>query len=91
MNWHKCKLNFIILQTNLAIGSANFIGIMNWVHYIDSQFNFNFQLIWLHVVNNFMMWYPYSRLHIINFMNSIISFHKEQYIMYKILLIDPHD
>jgi len=38
----KCKLNFMILQTNLVVGSINFIGMMNQVHYIDNQFNLNF-------------------------------------------------
>jgi hypothetical protein len=37
----------MILQTNLAIGSTKFSGIMNQVHYIHNQFNFNFQPIWL--------------------------------------------
>jgi hypothetical protein len=31
MNSQKCKLNFTILQTNLAIASTNFVGIMNQV------------------------------------------------------------
>ena len=61
----------MILQTNLAIGSNKFIGIMNQVHYIDNQFNLNFQQISLHVVNNFMI--------------CIIVFHKECCIMFKIL------
>ena len=56
MNPHKCKLNFMILQTNLTIGSTNFIGITNQVHCIDNQFNFNFHPISLHVVNTFMIW-----------------------------------
>ena len=46
-----CKLNFLILQTNLAIVFFNFIGIMHQVHYIDNQFNLNFQPISLHVVS----------------------------------------
>jgi hypothetical protein len=33
------------LQINLAIGYTNFIGIMDQVHYIDNQFNLNFQSI----------------------------------------------
>ena len=28
MNSHKCKLNFMVLQTNIALGSTNFIGII---------------------------------------------------------------
>jgi hypothetical protein len=87
-----CKLNFTILQTNLAIiGSTNVIGIMNQAHYIDNQFNSNFQPISLHVVDNFMIWYPYSQFHKINFMNCVSLFHKEWYIMDKILLIVPCD
>jgi hypothetical protein len=35
------KLNLLILQANLALGSTNFIGIIHQVHYIDSQFNLN--------------------------------------------------
>jgi hypothetical protein len=82
----------MILQTKLAIiGSTNVIGIMNQAHYIDKQFNSNFQIISLHVVNNFMIWYPYSQLHKINFMNCITLFYKERYIMDKILLITPCD
>ena len=45
MNSQKCKLNFMILQINLAIGSTNYIGIMNQVHFVDNQFNFHFQPI----------------------------------------------
>jgi hypothetical protein len=74
----------MILQTNLAIGSTNVIGIMNQIQYINNCFNLNFQLILLHVVNNFMIWYPCSQLHEINFMNHMGLFHKEQYIVYKI-------
>ena len=73
----KHELNFMILQTNLAIGSTNFIGIMNQVYYIDNQFSLNFQPISLHVVNNIM--------------NCIIVFHKERYMMCTILLMAPHD
>ena len=36
---------------------------MNPIHYIGNRFNLNFQLIWLHAMNNFMIWYPYSQLH----------------------------
>jgi hypothetical protein len=42
MNLWKCKLNFMILQTNLVIGSTNFFGIMNLVYYIDNQFSLYF-------------------------------------------------
>ena len=46
MNLQNCKLNFMNLQTNLAIlGSTKFIGIVNQLHYIDNQFNLNFQPI----------------------------------------------
>jgi len=92
MDSQKCELNFMILHTNSAIGSTNFIGIVNHVHYIDNQFNLNFQPISPHVVDNFMLWCPYSQLHKINFMNYIALFHKEHlFIMYKILLIAPCD
>jgi hypothetical protein len=77
VNLWKCKLNFMILQTNLAIGSTNYIGILNQVHFIDNQFNSNFQPISLHVVNNFM--------------NYITVFHKERYVVYENLLIAPHN
>ena len=49
VNSQKCKFNFMILQTNSAIVSTNFIGIMIQVHYIDNQFNLNFQQNSLHV------------------------------------------
>jgi hypothetical protein len=91
MNSQKCELSFIIIQINLAIDSTSFIGIMNQVHYIENQFKLNFQPISLHVVNHFMIWCPYSQLQKINFMKCIALFHNEQYIMYKILLIAPHD
>ena len=52
----------MVLQINLARGSTNFIGFMNQVHYIDNQFDFNFQPISLRVMNNFMIWYTYSQL-----------------------------
>ena len=81
----------MIFESNLAIGSTNCIGIMNQVYNIDNQFDLNFQSISLHVVNNFMIWYLYLQLHKIDFMNYIALFHKEQYIMYKILLITPHN
>jgi hypothetical protein len=42
MNLWKYKLNFMILQTNLVIGSTNFIGIMNQVYDIDNQFSLYF-------------------------------------------------
>ena len=45
MSLQKCKLNFMILQTNLAVGSTNFVGIMNQVHYVDNQLSLIFQLI----------------------------------------------
>ena len=80
----------MILQTNSARGSTNFIRIMNQVHCIHNQFNLNCQPTSLHVVNNFTIWYLYSQLHIIDFMTHITLFHKEQYNMYKILLITPH-
>ena len=35
----------MILQINLAISSTNFIDIMSIVHYVDNQFNSNFQPI----------------------------------------------
>ena len=54
MNSHKCKIAFKILQTNLEIGSIDFIGIMNQVHCKYNQFNLNFQPISLHVVYNFI-------------------------------------
>ena len=54
------------------------------------QFNLNFQAISLHA-NNFMIWYPCSQRRKIEFMNCIILFHKEWYIMQKVLLITPHD
>ena len=73
------------------MNSTNFIVIMNQVHCIDNQFNLSFQPISLHVVNNFIIWYPYLQLHEINFMNYITLFHKEYYIMYKFLLITPRD
>ena len=71
MKSHKCKLNFMIPKTNLAIGSTSFIGIMNQFHYMNNQFSLNLQPISLHVVNNFMIWYTYSQLHKINFMSCI--------------------
>ena len=52
MNTQKCKLNFIFLNTNLAISYTNLIGITN---HIDNQFNLNFQLISLHVLNSFII------------------------------------
>ena len=74
-------------KSNLAIGSTNFIG-LDQVHYIDNLFNLNVQLISLHVVNIFLIiWYPYSQLHKIDFLNCIILFHKEWYIVYKIFLV----
>ena len=36
-----------------------------------------------------MIWYPHSQPHKINFMNRMSLFHKEWYIMYKIILIAP--
>ena len=47
---------------------------MNQVPYTNNQVNLNFPLILLHVVNNFMIWYPYSQLHKIDFIGFI---HKE--------------
>ena len=66
----------MILQTKLALGSTNFIGIMNQIHYIDNQFNLNFQPISLHIVNNFMIWFSYLELHKINFLNYELYFTK---------------
>jgi hypothetical protein len=40
MDLENCKLDFMILQTNLALACIDFIGIMNQVHYIDNQFKF---------------------------------------------------
>jgi hypothetical protein len=79
------------LQTNLAICSTNFIGTMNQVHCIENQFNLNYQPTSLHVVNKSTIWYLYSHLHIINFVNNISLFHKKRFIMYDILLITIHD
>ena len=59
------------------MGSTNFTGIKNQVHHIDNQFNLNFQAISLHVLNNFMIWYPIPQFHKINFMNQITSSHKD--------------
>ena len=72
-NQHKCRFNFMILQTNLAIGSTNFVGIMNQVHNIDNQCSFNFQPISLHVVINFMIWYPYSHNQFYEWYNFMIQ------------------
>lgn len=36
------KDEFTKVQTSLAIGSTNYIGIINHVHYVDNQFNFHF-------------------------------------------------
>ena len=58
---------------------------------LDNQFNFNIQPISLHIVAIFMIWYPYSQLHKINFMSCITLLQKKWYIMYKILLITPLD
>lgn len=91
MNARKCKLNFMILQTDLAIDSLNFNGIMNQVHYSDNQFNLNIQPIFnICFVNKVMIWYPVSQLQKINFMNCIAISHKERCIMYKNLLIALH-
>ena len=49
MNSQKFELNIIILQPNLAIGSTDFIGIVNQVRCIDNQFILKFQTITLHV------------------------------------------
>jgi hypothetical protein len=73
---NKTQLNFMILQTNLAIGSTNFMGIMNQVHYMENQYNLKFQPISLMLWTNFMIWYPYSQLHKIKFMKCINIFHK---------------
>ena len=62
----------------LAIGFIKFIRIMNQIHYIHNQLNLNSQPILLYVVSNFIIWYPYSQLHIINFMNCITLFHKNR-------------
>ena len=70
MNAHKCQLNLMILQTNLAIGSTDVIGIMNQVHYsltlIMSHHTFHQKewykqgvtyLIMSHFVDLCIMWY----------------------------------
>jgi hypothetical protein len=82
MNSKKWKLNVMILQTNLAMCSTNFIATMNQVHYIDNQFSLNIWPISLQVVNNFTIWYPCPQFYKINFKKYIIWFHKERYIMY---------
>jgi hypothetical protein len=64
----------MILQTNLAIGSTNFNGIMYQVHYIDNQFSL--KPFSLHVVKSFMIWYPYSQFHNTNFTKYVIYFTK---------------
>ena len=64
---------------------------MNQVHYIDKQFSLYFLPISLQVVNNFTIWYPCSQFYKINFMNCITWFHKERSIVYKFLLIAPHN
>ena len=64
MNSHKYKLSFMILQTNLATCSTNFIGIIKQLHYTYNQFNLNFQSILVHVVRFFMIWYLHSQLQI---------------------------
>lgn len=75
MKSHKCKLIFMSLQTDLAIGSTNlFIGIMNPVHYTIYQFDLNFEPISLHVVNNFMIWDPIFKNQFCELYN-IISLH----------------
>ena len=58
----------MILNTNLAIGSTNFIETLNQVHHIDNHFKFNFQSISLHVMNNFQ---------IMNFHDLIIAPHNQ--------------
>lgn len=67
------------LQTDIAIGSTNSIGIMNQVHYIHNLFNFS--PLSLLVVNNFTIWYPCPQLHKTKF---ITSSYKERHIMYKL-------
>ena len=57
------QTRFLILSTNLAIVSTNFIGIIDQFHYTDNQLNLKLQPISLHVVSNFMIWNPYSQLH----------------------------
>ena len=76
MKSRKCKLIFMILQTDLAIGSTNlFIGrIMNPVHYTIYQFDLNFEPISLHVVNNFMIRDPIFKNQFCELYN-IISLH----------------
>ena len=37
MNSHKCDLNFMIVQTNLALDATKSIGIMNRVHYTNNH------------------------------------------------------
>ena len=46
MNSHYCKLNFMSLLINLAIGSINFIENMNQVHCVlDKKFEFSTNFI----------------------------------------------
>ena len=88
MNPQKCELIFMVLQINIAIGSTNFMEMrtkfivyttnLTWT---SNQFHY--------MLNNFMIWCPYSQFHKINFMTNIALFHKEWYVMYKILLIAP--
>ena len=47
MDSQKFKHYSMILHTNIAIGPTNFIGTMNHVHYVDNQFNLNFQTIFI--------------------------------------------
>ena len=71
----------MILQTNVAIGSNSFIGIMNQVHYIDNQLNFNFQSISLQVVNTFMIRYPYTTLQ--NQLHELYNFNAQRMVHYE--------
>lgn len=40
----KCKLNFMMLQTNSVIGFINFIKIMNQIYYTYNQFHY---MLWI--------------------------------------------
>ena len=60
MNSQKCK--FMILQTDLTIGSTNVIGIMNEVHYIETNLTWTFNQF------HHMLWaISWFRAHVHNF------------------------
>lgn len=91
--WDECtKVKTILLEFEYQSSNKfyQFTGISNQVYRIDNWFDLNFEPISLHVVDDFMIWYPYLQLHKINFINCMTLFHKEQDIMYKIILIAPH-